>query len=245
VGYSNTFLLGSLFLLCFWRSCLGPHGFDLNLASNGLALLNSGGNVSYASIDGEWWRLLTCVFLHGGLIHLLFNMAALKQIGPEIESVFGRGRMLFFFVMTGIIASFGSSLDGSPAVRIGASGAIMGMIGVAGGWGQRLGSRHGLSVRNQMLRWAMYTIIYGYALGADNVAHAVGLMAGVVIGFLSPAQPERVRQTVGDWLITACATILIFGAVAIILVRPACLSPMWSHDILSDYEDGNDEQSVF
>jgi len=236
-GYSNTLLLEFLILLCFWRSCMGPEGFDLALASDPLALLISGGSISYESIDGEWWRFLTCVFLHAGPFHLLFNVVALKQIGPEVEELFGRGRMLFFFAITGIIASLGSSLSGNPGVGIGASGAIMGMIGVAAGWGQRVGSSYGLHIRNQMLRWALYTIIYGYALRADNVAHAVGLLTGMVIGYFSPARSDRQRTPLIDWLLTLCGMILVIGAVTIVLLRPVSLSPIWSEDILSDYEE--------
>jgi len=236
-GYSNTFLLGVVILSCFWRSCIGPQGFDLALASNSLALLYSGGSISQDAMNGEWWRLLTSVFLHGGALHLIFNMIALKQIGPSIEAIFGRGRMLFFFVVTGILASLGSSLLGGPGVRIGASGAIMGMIGVAAGWGQRLGTTHGVNVRNQMLQWALYTIIYGYVLSADNLAHAVGLVAGVAIGYLSQARSDRESTPFRDWLLTLTGSVLVFSAVVIIMLRPPILSALWREDIVAEQDD--------
>ncbi len=117
----------------------------------------------------------------------------------------------------------------------------MGMIGVAAGWGQRLGTRHGLYVRNQMLRWALYTIIYGYVLAADNVAHAVGFFAGTMIGYVAPVRSARTLTPLGDWLLTLCGTVMVMGAVTIILVRPASLTPFWSNDRLTYYEDAEQE----
>jgi len=144
---------------------------------------------------GQWWRLGTAMFLHIGLWHLGFNLLALAQIGPTIEDLFGRGRMLAFFLVTGVVANLGSEALGLTAVSAGASGAIMGLIGIAAGWGQRAGTTQGRTVRNDMLKWAAYTMVFGYVIHADNAAHAAGFAAGAVLGLAhSPFGLERGKR---------------------------------------------------
>jgi membrane associated rhomboid family serine protease len=111
--------------------------------------------------------------------------------------------MLFFFMFTGVVASLGSSLTGTPGVRIGASGAIMGLTGCAAGWGHRLGSQHGIRVRNHMLQWALYTMAYGVILQADNVAHGVGFAVGAILGLFCDERTRTMRAPLIDWVSTA------------------------------------------
>jgi membrane associated rhomboid family serine protease len=137
---------------------------------------------------GEWWRLGTACFLHVGLWHILFNLLALSQIGPAVEEVFGRLRMLLLFVVTGVAGNLASEALGLVAVSAGASGGLMGLIGAAAGWGQRSGTEAGREVRNRMVLWGLYTLGFGLFVGADNGAHAGGFVAGAVLGFLLPAR---------------------------------------------------------
>lgn len=156
-----------------------------------LTLLRHGGSYPPAIRAGEVWRLGTSIFLHAGLWHIGFNVIALWQIGPLLEQLYGRHRMLFFFMVTGIVAALGSSLFRPGGVGIGASGAIMGLIGLAAGWGQRDGTTVGRGVRNRMIKWAIYVMIFGWFIGADNLAHGVGFGAGALIGYLAPALRPR------------------------------------------------------
>ncbi len=156
-----------------------------------MTLLRHGGSYPPAVWAGEWWRLGTSIFLHAGLWHIGFNVIALWQIGPSLERLYGRHRMLFFFMLTGILASLGSALFRTGGVGIGASGAIMGLIGLAAGWGQRDGTTVGRGVRNRMVKWAIYVMLFGWFIGADNVAHGAGFLAGGAIGFLVPALKPR------------------------------------------------------
>jgi rhomboid protease GluP len=132
---------------------------------------------------GEWWRLGSAVFLHVGLWHLGFNLLALSQIGPAVEEVYGRGRMLSFFMLTGVVANLGSEVFGLRGVSAGASGALMGLMGVVAGWGHRDGTTVGRSLRNRMLQWAAYTMVFGFFIHADNAAHGVGFASGAVLGY--------------------------------------------------------------
>lgn len=156
-----------------------------------LTLLRHGGSYPPAIRAGEVWRLGTSIFLHAGLWHIGFNVIALWQIGPSLEQLYGRHRMLFFFMVTGIVAALGSSLFRFGGVGIGASGAIMGLIGLAAGWGQRDGTTVGRGVRNRMVKWAIYVMIFGWFIGADNLAHGIGFGAGALIGYLAPALKPR------------------------------------------------------
>ncbi len=133
---------------------------------------------------GEWWRLGTAAFLHAGLWHVLFNLLALSQIGPAVEEVFGRLRMLFLFLLTAVVANLGSEAFGLEGVGIGASGGLMGLIGLAAGWGHVEGTPQSRELRNRMVLWGVYTMIFGYFIGADNAAHGVGFVSGAVLGFV-------------------------------------------------------------
>lgn len=148
-------------------------------------LVRFGGQWPPLVTAGEWWRLGTAVFLHAGALHLGFNLLALSQVGPAVETVFGRSRMLFFFMATGVAGSLASYLVGLNAVSIGASGAILGLIGAAAGWGHRAGTPQGRNLRNHMLLWAAYTMVFGLLVGADNAAHAGGFLAGAALGLVS------------------------------------------------------------
>jgi membrane associated rhomboid family serine protease len=81
--------------------------------------------------DGEWWRLITSAFLHGGIIHLALNMLALWWFGGALEAALGRGRFLLLYVVSGLAGSAGALLLSPDAVTVGASGAIFGMLGAA------------------------------------------------------------------------------------------------------------------
>jgi membrane associated rhomboid family serine protease len=81
--------------------------------------------------DGEWWRLFTSMFLHYGPLHLGLNMLALWWFGSAVERVFGRGRYLLLYVVSGLAGSAGALIASPDALTVGASGAIFGILGAA------------------------------------------------------------------------------------------------------------------
>lgn len=216
---SASMALGVLILLCYARQVAFSDGAFASFDGRALVALGA----HYPPIEtatGQWWRLGTAVFLHGGIMHVAFNMLALMQIGPAIEDIFGRGRMMFLFVATGILANVPSLLMGRDVPSIGASGAIMGLIGVAAGWGHRDGTTIGRSVRDQMLKWLLYTTIFGLMVNADHAAHISGFLAGAALGLVSmpaakgrPSRLDSVLGTVG-FLIALALTALVFIAPA-------------------------------
>jgi rhomboid protease GluP len=223
-------VLGVFMVLIYGRMILAQGGGGI-LSLEITTLLRFGGHWPPAVAAGEWWRLGTAIFLHIGLWHLLFNLVALAQIGPTIEEIFGRGRMLLFFMITGVAANLGSELLGLQAVSAGASGSLMGMIGLAAGWGQRDGTAVGKTVRNRMLQWGLYTMVFGYALGADNAAHGAGFAVGALLGLLFRPNWLRRRIAALDLVEGLLGALAMLGTVALALFPPSGSFQEWSAEI--------------
>ncbi len=176
--------LVGLIIVVVHARILIEHGGGLGLPFD--ALIRHGASLPIGATH-EWWRPLTSVLLHAGLFHLAFNLFALGSIGPAAEARFGRGVTLLLFVLTGTLAAVGSQLT-SPGVGVGASGAIMGLVGAVGAGGHRDGTSAGRAVRNDMIKWVVYVFIFGFAVGADHVAHGLGLLAGAAFGLAVPSR---------------------------------------------------------
>jgi rhomboid protease GluP len=131
------------------------------------------------------WRLVMAVFLHASLIHVGFNMMALMNIGPLVEELYGSARYFFIFVVTGAAGFLASSIFGSPSV--GASGAILGLVGAliaVTGSRQSAGAR---MLRSQLISWVVSIAVLGFLMpGIDNFAHGGGFVAGYLLGRLIP-----------------------------------------------------------
>lgn len=211
-------LLAVAILVAYARVWVAQGG---GFGSPGGQLLVDFGGTWKPLMDDEPWRLLTSVFLHAGLLHLAFNLLAIASIGPRIEEIYGRATMAGLFILTGVIASFGSiSIRGLGGVGIGASGALMGLIGLAAGYGHRAGRGRGHGLRDDMLKWSAYTFLFGFAVGADNWAHLFGFLAGAAFGLgVRPAfwaKKALVPARILLGIVGAAGTI---GALALILTR--------------------------
>ncbi|HUT54467.1 MAG TPA: rhomboid family intramembrane serine protease [bacterium] len=196
------------------------------LSASARDLIWLGGLQPAAVLAGQWWRLWTCAFLHGGLIHIGFNAYALVYVMPFVREVYGGAKALFVFFITGIaagLASLGWALYRYGAfpqylglrVSIGASGAISGLIGLLLVWGHRDGTAAGISIRNNMARWVLYTAGFGFFIGADNAAHAGGWIAGGLLALLIPTN-LTVREGRAWNALGVLSAIAIAAAVAII-----------------------------
>ena len=194
---AGTFTLALLIVAAYARVLVGAPGEGLSSFSSEV-LIRFGANHGPSVWAGQWWRLGTSIFLHIGLLHLAFNLIALAQIGPAIEEIHGRGRTALLFMATGVAASLGSALYHENTVSAGASGALTGLMGVAIGWGFRDGTTVARELRGRMLKWALYTMVFGVLVHADNAAHAVGLGAGLACGLV--LRPLRARgASAGRW----------------------------------------------
>ncbi|KAF2517908.1 rhomboid family intramembrane serine protease [Flavobacterium foetidum] len=156
------------------------------ISFKGYDLLDWGGNFRPATINGQWWRLLTNIFLHGGFIHLLSNMFGLLFVGIFIEPVLGRLRYILLYLITGILASCSSIWWYEATVSIGASGAIFGLYGVFLGLLLKKVFPEDLSKAflTTTLIFVGYNLIMGLIGGIDNAAHIGGLLSGFIFGII-------------------------------------------------------------
>ena len=151
----------------------------------------------------EPWRFVTAVFLHGSLMHIAFNMWVLMDIGPQVEEMYGTGRYLFLYVVTGIGGYVLSSAFGNFSV--GGSGALLGLVGVmlAITVGRKTAGM--IMLRSQLIRWLVYIAILGFVVrGVDNYAHFGGLATGFLLGRIMVDRPpadtsERKRANLMGW----------------------------------------------
>jgi rhomboid protease GluP len=158
---------------------------------------------------GEYWRLLTAMFLHGGVMHLGFNLWALYQLGGLFEMMFGSQRFILTWIAAGLIGSITSALFISPgSVSVGASGAIFGILGalIPAVWRSPV-FRHQPWARGlvqQLMLWAGINVFIGFTFPMiDNAAHLGGFGAGLLLGMIphnvAPPPPGRVTIEGDDY----------------------------------------------
>jgi len=186
-----------------------------------ITLIALGANVPVLVLSGEVWRLLTMVFLHGNLLHLLMNSWALFAVGPLVEELFGPRKFLFFYVATGICGSLASIWWRPGGMSVGASGAVFGLIGVAAVWGWRRGGRVGEGIKGQMVQWALYGLVMGFMIpGIDNAAHAGGLAAGAVLALMIGDGAPRSAAGARAWeAIAWICGLAVLGGFAMVALR--------------------------
>jgi rhomboid protease GluP len=163
-----------------------------------------GESIPYPYIISQPWRLITAIFLHGGLLHIGFNMWVLMDIGPMVEEMYGSARYFFLYIATGTVGYVASSTIGlHPSV--GASGALLGLIGalLAATTGRKNPAAQAL--RSALIRWVIYIGVLGFIMsGTDNYAHGGGLASGYLLGRMfadrAPADvTERRRADLLGW----------------------------------------------
>jgi rhomboid protease GluP len=164
-----------------------------------LAYLQEMGSPYY----GQWWRLVTAGFLHGGLLHILMNSWVLFDLGAQVEAIYGASRMWVIYFL-GTVAGFYASAVFSPHISIGASAGLCGLIGAMIALGVRHRNPAGNAIRGMYIRWAIYTLIWGLLFPAvDNYAHIGGMAAGFVVAYFAEtpraAGPSERLWQVASW----------------------------------------------
>ena len=160
------------------------------------------------------WRLVTGCFLHANLLHIVFNMWVLVDLAPAIEELYGPPRFFFLYTACGIGGYLLSGFLGH--FSIGASGAIVGLIGVLLAVTYRRGGSGMQQLRSQVYRWIIYLVLWGFFFpGIDNMAHLGGGITGFILAkFMldrAPATPsERKRAYALGWA-TAFVVLVSFG----------------------------------
>jgi rhomboid protease GluP len=155
------------------------------MAPDNESLLKWGANFRPITLEGQWWRLVTCNFLHIGIIHLLMNMYALLYIGTLLEPYLGKARFIAAYLLTGLTASLVSLWWHDLTISAGASGAIFGMYGVfLAMLTTNLIEKSGRqSLLTSIGIFVAYNLINGIRGGIDNAAHIGGLLGGLIVGY--------------------------------------------------------------
>jgi rhomboid protease GluP len=150
---------------------------------------------------GRWWTVLSAGWLHGGALHILFNMMWVRQLAPATAEMYGPGRMVIIYTLGGVAGFALSSFAGAyipPLLvlrggqfTVGASASIFGLLGALVYYGRRSGSS---AIGNQAFSYAMIMGLFGFLMpGIDNYAHAGGFAGGYLAGrLLDPLKPERI-----------------------------------------------------
>jgi rhomboid protease GluP len=170
---------------------------------SGLELIRFGANYGPLTLSGEWWRLLTNIFVHGGLIHIAFNMWCLWDLGALCESLYGKWTFGLIYLICGLGASL-TSIAWHAGPSVGASGAIFGLAGAllaALKLGEFSVPRSALSgVMRSLGAFVVYNLLFGLLPGIDNSAHIGGLITGAIVGaavaLLAPRREQPGRRLV-------------------------------------------------
>lgn len=163
---------------------------------------------------GEWWRLITAMFLHGGLIHFFFNSYVLLQLGPITEDIYGPKRFWVIYLACGIAGNLLSQLP-RPVNTVGASGADMGLMGLLLVYGFRHGGVVGQSLRASMIRYGTYMLIFSLLFRShiDHLSHLGGFLCGGLAGLVVPARVSGNRATEIAWdVVSLGGVVLVLAA---------------------------------
>lgn len=170
-------------------------------------------------VDGDWWRLVTAGFLHGGLIHILMNSWVLYDLGAQVEEVYGTNRMIvIYFVAT--IAGFLASSLWSAGLSVGASAGICGLIGAMISAGIQHRSALGDAIKSMYTRWLLYVLMFGFLMpGIDNAAHIGGLAGGFGIAWIAglPSLGQNWREKLWTFAMYACLVMTVASFIEMFL----------------------------
>ncbi|HEU0175651.1 MAG TPA: rhomboid family intramembrane serine protease [Blastocatellia bacterium] len=186
------------------------------------ALIAFGAKTNFLLQSGEWFRLITPIFIHAGLLHLLLNSYALWVVGMQVEKLYGSARFLLIYLLSGVggVAGsyFGQTFLHKPDVpSVGASGAIFGLFGVLAVFGFRYRREMPPAIRRAMTAGVLPVIVINLFIGfsipfIDNSAHIGGLLTGaaltLIIPYIAPGR-ERVSKT-GLLIIALCVAVIVY-----------------------------------
>ncbi|MDY3798490.1 MAG: rhomboid family intramembrane serine protease [Bacilli bacterium] len=172
--------------ICFIMFLITGMGNDTGV------LIEYGANLDVLVKNGEYYRLLTSMFLHSGLFHLFFNMYALYIIGPQVESFFGKTKYLIIYLLSGISGSLLSVAFNVNTVSVGASGAIFGLFGALLYFGYNYRGYLGNVIKSQILPVVIINLIFGFiSTGVDVAGHIGGLIGGIIVSSVLGSSDEK------------------------------------------------------
>jgi rhomboid protease GluP len=198
LGFVNI-VTGGTIIMYVLSLVLSRDGTSISLTPSSVALQILGASGAGPVFGrGWWWTVLTAGWLHGGILHIFFNVMWVRQLGPEIARMYGAGRMVIIYTVAGVTGfALSTIMDllpipffGAP-ITVGASASIFGFLGALVHYGKRTGSSH---AREAGLQYALFMGIMGFVIqGVDNAAHLGGFVGGYLASLiLDPLKPERI-----------------------------------------------------
>ncbi len=171
-----------------------------------LLRLATSGTISWGA--GKWWGLLTATYLHADVLHILFNMLALRSLGPLVEYEFGGSRFIIIYTLTGLAGSLVTLFVGIPS-SVGASGAVFGLIGALLYYGWRRGGVWGRNIFRNMLFWSLINIGLGFINPyINNYAHIAGAVSGFLLAVVLSFN-ERQKATLTHHILALLTLALV------------------------------------
>lgn len=193
-----------------------PSLLDLDL----ITLYRFGGKFRANILHGEWWRLVTAGFLHGGIMHIAMNSWVLYDLGAQVEEMYATSRFIVFYFLS-TIGGFLVSTYWSESPSVGASAGLFGLIGAMIALGAKNRTRMGAAIRGMYVRWAIYGLLFGLLpfFRIDNAAHIGGLATGFLCAYFA-GTPRLVESwTEKAWRMAAwgCAVVTVYCFVQVYL----------------------------
>jgi len=193
-------------------SSIGFRGLDiLSPSTSALVRFGASGAIPVFAYGG-WWTVLSATWLHGSLLHILFNMMWVRDLGPQAAAIVGPARTIIIYVVSGACGFLLSSAMGYYAfdipflsgarLTVGASASIFGLLGAMVHYGRVSGSSY---IHAEAMRYAVILFVFGLVMrGVDNYAHAGGFIGGYAVSmFFNPLTKER-----GDHMLIAVACLV-------------------------------------
>ncbi len=209
-SYPATLALVGLNLIIFFLTALQADPFSSQTLANDGAVFGL-----LIAAKGEWWRLISGMFLHGGVTHILLNMISLYIVGKIAEELFGWRDYLIIYFVSGIAGGIASVTVHPDGLSVGASGAIFGIFGAIAGYAlahrKHLGERFNAFIK-EFGGVLVLNLVLGFSIpGIDMSAHIGGLVVGAIAGYIASRSV---------WLWTYSILLLVLGMVYIVFFYP-------------------------
>jgi rhomboid protease GluP len=221
--YANIGMFVLSILMNPWSTNLSFNPFTFfSPDPDSLLLLGATGTLP---IDGlhRWWTLLTANYLHGGILHIAFNMMALKQLAPVVIREYGSHRMIVLYTLGGVVGFWASYLAG-VRFTIGASAAVCSLMGALLYYGKSRGGQYGQAIYKQVAGWVVSLSLFGFMIpGINNWGHGGGIVGGALLGYLLGYREQRPARGLQKTIAIGCGGLtvvaLAWGVVSGVLYR--------------------------
>ena len=173
---------------------------------------------------GRWWTVLSAAWLHGNLLHIVFNLLWIRQLAPAVEELYGSSRTIIIYTIASVTGFLLSSWGGlvfasapifflrGAGITVGASASIFGLLGALVAYGRRTGSSH---IGSQAMTYAVILFIFGFVMpNIDNYAHLGGFLGGYAAAhLLDPLRPERLDHLIVAMICIAATVLSVIASV--------------------------------